>query len=141
MVETDEMVMHVQHRDAHAAHCQWLEDIARWREEQRQALAMLRAAEAAWSQAQGPLDEHAARIRTLEEHLTRHEQLFHDQGRMPDDAGPDPLLDEHREFDVGHAAARKAHQKLQQQYQGVLSEALELMKLTHPDAIVRETVA
>jgi hypothetical protein len=141
MLETDEMVMHVQHRDAHRVHRQWLEDIARWREEHRQAAAMLKAVEMAWSQAQGALDEHAGRIKALEEHLTRHEQVFHDHGRMPDDAGPDPLLDEHREFDIGHAATRKAHEKMQDLYQGVMAEALELMKLTHPGAIVRETVA
>ena len=141
MPESSELVMHVEHRDAHAAHRQWLEDIARWREEHRQALAMLRAAEAAWSQAQAALDGHAERIKALEEHLTRHERVFHDHGCMPDDAASDPLLDEHREFDLGHAGTRKAHEKLQRLYQGVMSEALELMKLTHPGAIVRETVA
>ena len=141
MPENDRLVMHVQHRGAHGAHRHWLEDIARWREEHRQAAAMLKAAEMAWSQAHNALDEHAGRIKTLEEHLNRHEQAFHDHGRTPDDAGPDPLLAEHREFDIGHAEARKSHEKIQQLYQGVMSEALELMKLTHPGAVVLETVA
>ena len=141
MPETGELVMHVQHRDAMRAS----PVVGGHRPLRRGTPASggrcSRRPKWRGARPRRALDEHAEQIKALEEHLTRHEQVFHDHGRMPDDAGSDPLLDEHREFDLGHAGTRKAHEKMQRMYQGVMSEALELMKLTHPGAIVRETVA
>jgi hypothetical protein len=139
MVDVDAFVMHAQHRGASCEHGQWLEDIARWHEEHRQAAAMLEAIKAAWGKAEAALEEHARQIHAYEEHLKRHEQVFRDHDWAVDDAEDDSLVAEHRKFEAAHAQARTAHEQIEQLHSGVMAEVLELMKLTHPGALVSET--
>ena len=135
----DTSAMHAQHRQAKLEHREWLEDIARWREEHHRATAMLAAIKEAWDKAEVALEKHAQLIRTHEEHLNRHEQVFRDHGWTVDDIEDESAVAEHREFEVGHAAARKAHERMQQMHSGVMAEVFELLKVTHPDAVVLET--
>lgn len=135
MSTVDTLAMHAQHREAKWEHRQWLEDIARWRKEHHQAAAMLAAIKAAWDKAEVALEKHAQQIRAHEEHLDRHEQAVRDHGWTVDDFEEV----EHREFEVAHAAARKAHAEMQHLHSEVMTEVFELLKLTHPGAVVLET--
>jgi hypothetical protein len=93
----------------------------------------------AWDKAAAMLEEHARLIQTHEEHLDRHEQVFEHHGWAVDDLEDEATVAEHRCFEAAHATARKAHDKLEQLHCGVMAELLELLKVTHPDAVVLET--
>lgn len=135
MSTVDTFAMHAQHRDAKWEHRQWLEDIARWRKEHHQATAMLAAIKAAWDEAEVALEEHALQIQAHEEHLARHEQAFRDHAWSVDDVEEA----EHRKFEVAHAAARRAHLEMQHLHSEAMTEIFELLKVTHPGAVVLET--
>jgi chromosome segregation ATPase len=139
MLVVDTHVMHAQHREARWEHRDWLADVARWREDHRRATAMVESIKEAWDKAAAALEEHARQIQTHEEHLDRHEQVFQHHGWAVDDIEDEAAVAEHRRFEAAHAAARKAHDKLEQLHCGVMAELLELLKLTHPDAVVLET--
>jgi hypothetical protein len=131
--------MHAEHREAQWEHREWLEDIARWREEHHRATAMLLAIKEAWDKAEVALEAHVQQIRAHEEHLHRHEQQIQQQGWTMGDVEDDSSLAEHRKHEVAHAAARKAHEKLMEMHYGVMTEVLELLKVTHPGAVALET--
>ena len=46
---------------------------------------------------------------------------------------------ERQKFEAAHADARKAHEEMQRLHSGVMTEVFELLKVTHPDAVVLET--
>lgn len=131
--------MQAEHREAQWEHREWLEDIARWREEHRRATAMLTAIREAWDKAEVALEEHVGQIQTHEEQLHRLEQMFRDHGLTADDVGAGALVAEHQKFEAAHAAARKVHEKMQDLHFGVMTEVFELLKVTHPGAVVLET--
>lgn len=135
----DAFAIHAQHREAQAEHREWLDDIARWREQQRRVMAMLGSIKEALEKAEVALEEHVQQIRAHEEHLARHEQVFRDHDWAVDEVEDESSVAEHRQFEAVHAAARKAHERMQQLYSGVMSEAFELLKVTHPDSVVLET--
>ena len=139
MLKVDAFEMHAQHRKATLEHAKWLEDIARWREERSRAAGMLEAVKTAWGQAEAALEEHARQIEILEVHSGRHEQMFCDEGWAVDLFEDVPIVAEHQDFRIAHAEARKVHNEMEQLYSGVMAEVLELLKLTHPDAVVLET--
>lgn len=49
------------------------------------------------------------------------------------------MVSEHQDFQRALAEASTAHNNMQTVHAGVMSEVLELLKLTHPDAVVLET--
>ena len=65
--------------------------------------------------------------------------MFSDEGWAAELFEDESIVAEHREFQVAQAAAVQAHEKLSRQYVGVMAEVLELLKLTHPNAVVQET--
>lgn len=138
MSKVDLNAMHAEHREARMEHRDWLEDIARWRNEHRQADAMLEAIKAAWNEAEATLDEHARQIQVHEEHLDRHEQAFRDNVWIVDDIEDESSMAEHESLELVHAAARKVHDEMRHLHSGVMAEVFELLKITHPDAVVLE---
>ena len=139
MFKVDGLMLHDEHRKARQEHRQWREDIDRWHDEHHRAATMLAAVEAAWDEAEAALEEHAQRIQALAEHSDQHEQMLFQEGWAVDISEDESLISDHQRFEIAHAEARKVHEKLQQLYIAVAAEVHELLKLTHPDAVVLET--
>jgi hypothetical protein len=49
------------------------------------------------------------------------------------------MVSEHQNFEKALTEASTAHKKIQTLYVGVMAEVWQLLKLTHPDAVVLET--
>lgn len=139
MLKVDGLVLHDEHRKARQEHRQWREDIAHWQDEHRRVATMLAAVKAAWDEAEVALEEHAQQIRGLAEHSDQHEQMLFREGWAVDVSEDESMISDHLRFEIGHAEARKVHEELQQLYVAVAAEVHELLKLTHPDAVVLET--
>jgi hypothetical protein len=139
MQKVDGFVVHAQHRAAKDLFRQWKEDLARWREEQERAMSMLKAIRAAWEESAAALEVHARQIQVLEEHLLRHEQELRDANWPVEASEDESMVSEHQKFQSALARAGTGHKQMQELYCGVMSEVFELLKLTHPDAVVLET--
>ncbi len=139
MQGTNGFSVHAQHREAMELLQQWKEDIARWRAEQQRVAMMLETVRPAWEEAQTALEDHARKIQQMEEHLRRHEATLREAGWPAHLVEDESLVSEHQSFQNAVKAADTAHKNMETFYLGVMAEVWELVKLTHPDAVVQET--
>ena len=141
MQKVDGFTEHVQHREAKYLLRQWKEDVTRWHDEQQRVAGTLEAIRTAWEKAKAALEDHARKIQRFEEHLARHEEELRKTGWPVGEVEDESMVSEHQNFQRALADASTAHKKMQTLYAGVWAEAFELLKLTHPDAVVLETNA
>jgi len=139
MQKVDGFSLHAQHQAAKELLRQWTEDIARWHEAQQPVAGMLEAVRAAWDKTQAALEDQSRQIQTFERHLARHEEELRKAGWPVDVFEDESTVSEHQNFQRAMTEASTAHKNMQALYTGVRAEVRELLKLTHPDAVVLET--
>jgi chromosome segregation ATPase len=131
-------------RDNHQAereHAEWLEEIQRWRSEQRRVLGWLSAVHRAWRDAEKLLADHAETIRSQEACLHGHEASVAKHQRDELRSVTEQLLEDHRVLAAKHAEARRAHEEIRARHYAVVSEVRELLRTALGGAVVPEWVS
>ncbi len=122
---------HRQHLVDHGDHTAWLDDIARWREANRHARALLTSLQSRIVEHDEDLLGHEQVILAHEQQLKRHEAEIADHERSGETGESARHREEHQGFIAKHATERERHGTLTQNQRQVEVVIQRLEKVLH----------
>jgi hypothetical protein len=121
--------MHRQHREEKSEHLGWLEEIDRWRADDRRVLAMLEQLKSSLHRQEASLEEHAAAIRRHQDQLQRHERSIDDHEQAGESREHGQLAEAHERLATCHEEERALHRRFRDNHRQVLAELDRLSEL------------